>query len=330
MDWTALAISVRDTAGSAASFGKDAATGAGEGLASLANGPWSLGRGAVNAATQAATDPAYRQAVLDNAESLARSAANYGGRLIDDPVTRGQEAYERAQALAGSLKKEFVDARDLAERSGTLAEFYGNVAGRGGFEVAACAVPVTKLGALSKAGRVGEAAEIGKAAEVAQSLRAVKAGAAVQECRLASEAAVFVKAESAETVNAAMREAGELGAYKEGSNVITEVIPKGTRFQMVVSDGQGKALMKGSPKFGRFATSEVVPSQAYAREKLVILEEFKSDVTQVVTVETTVDQVIRRGITGPLQNYGGGAQQVEFLEKNLLRMVGDAVDLPVK
>ncbi len=170
--------------GSAMSFGQGAATGVKDGAVSLAEGLWSLGTGAFNAGVRAATDRAYRQAVMSEAKSLADRSVDYGGRLIDDPAARRQ-AYEQMQELAGSLKQQFVDARDLAEREGRLGEFYGKVVGRGGFEVATFIVPVAMLAALGKAGTVAkgaEAADLAKAVEGAKSLAAAKAGQAVQVC----------------------------------------------------------------------------------------------------------------------------------------------------
>ena len=173
MDWS-----------SAVSFGQAAATGVKDGAVSLAEGLWSLGTGTLQAGTRAATDPAYRQAVMNEAKSLADRALDYGGRLIDDRATRRQ-AYEQVQELAGSLKQQFVDARDLAEREGRLGEFYGKVVGRGGFEIATFIVPAAKLGALGKAGTVAkgaEAADLAKVAKGVQTLAAAKAGQAVQVC----------------------------------------------------------------------------------------------------------------------------------------------------
>src|SRR5215831_14837540 len=100
MDWASLAGSAIDKGQTAASFGKGLATGVKDGVVSLAEGLWSLGKGAVTTSYRAATDPAYREAVFQQAKSLANSAADYGGRLMDDPATR-KEAYERVQDLVG-------------------------------------------------------------------------------------------------------------------------------------------------------------------------------------------------------------------------------------
>jgi len=149
-------------------------------------------------------------------------------------------------------------------------------------------------------------------------------------CKVASEAAKLVKVQTAEEVNAAMVKAGNLPAWKEGTQVFTEVVPAGTKFQMVVEQGQGELLMRGLPRFGGFATSEAVPSQAFARDQLVILERFKSDVSRLVEVQTTAEQMILRGTTGALEGYAGGVQQVQFLGDRALKVVGGPIELPVK
>lgn len=98
---------------------------------------------------------------------------------------------------------------------------------------------------------------------------------------------------------------------------------------MVVSEGQAQALMRGQPVFGGFATPDAVPSQAFARNNLAILEEFKTDVSCVVTVETTAPQTFNSGWVGPLGKYAGGAQQVEFLGPKNLKLIGQPNVLPL-
>lgn len=328
MDWTTLGSSLLDTASSAAMFGKGLITGVGQGVKATAEGLASLGKSAVRATGQLAGDSAYREAAYAKASAMAHSAADYGGRLIDDPVTRAH-AYEKVQDLAGSLKQQYLDARDQAERDGRLADFYGRVAGRGGFEAGLFLVPAAKLSAVGKSAKGAEAAEVVRAAEVAASFGEVRAAEALQVCKAASATARKMHVQTAEVVNDAMQAAGKLPAWKAGTEVVTEVVPAGTKFQMVVSRGQAEALMRGEPAFGSFATSETVATQAFARDKLVILEEFKSDVSRVVTVETTTEQTIRRGITGALGSYGGGVQQVEFVGGKALKFVDEA-QLPVK
>jgi len=50
----------------------------------------------------------------------------------------------------------------------------------------------------------------------------------------------------------------------------------------------------------------------------------------VVTVETTDWQKINRGITGPLENYDGGVNQVEFLNGKNLKLIDYPRVLPEK
>ncbi|GFM35110.1 hypothetical protein DSM101010T_34750 [Desulfovibrio subterraneus] len=100
---------------------------------------------------------------------------------------------------------------------------------------------------------------------------------------------------------------------------------------MVVSKGQLEALKKGGgARFGGWATSEAVPNQAYARNQLSILPEFKEDVSYVVTVKTTAPQTINRGIVGPLGAASGGGSQVEFVGDRNLQLVGKPRLLPVR
>ncbi|WP_218276765.1 LysM peptidoglycan-binding domain-containing protein [Pseudomonas sp. FW305-70] len=139
----------------------------------------------------------------------------------------------------------------------------------------------------------------------------------------------IIESRSAAIVNAEMQAAGNQPAWLVSKDVTTEMVPAGTRYTMVVSQGQAEALMAGKPAFGGFATTENVTSQAFARDKLVILEEFKSDVSHAITVETTASQRLHNGFTGPLGSYSGGVPQVEFLGQRNLRMVGSPWKLPL-
>ena len=127
-------------------------------------------------------------------------------------------------------------------------------------------------------------------------------------------------------VNREMVDAGNLPAWG-GRAVTTDVVPAGTRFNMVVSRGQADLLEKGKPKFGGWATSDAVPDQAFARNNLAILTEFKADVSMIVQVETTAPQTLNRGIVGPLGSASGGASQVEFIGGRNLRLVGSPQSL---
>lgn len=142
-----------------------------------------------------------------------------------------------------------------------------------------------------------------------------------------SHPTVTLQVRIAADVNQAMVDAGNLAAWG-GRTVTTEVVPAGTRFNMVVSEGQAQALMAGKPAFGAWATPDAVTSQAFARNNLAILPEFKPDVSMVVQVETTASQSLNRGLVGALRDYAGGANQVEFLGARNLRMVGQPQPLP--
>jgi hypothetical protein len=135
---------------------------------------------------------------------------------------------------------------------------------------------------------------------------------------------------SASEVNAEMKKEGLLPAWLVGTNVITESVPAGRRYRMVVSQTQVDMLVSDLPAFGWFATTTDIPSQIYARNKLVILEEFKGDVSWCVLVETTDTQLTRTGITGPFGKYAGGVPQTQFLGERNLKLVGKPWKLPVE
>jgi filamentous hemagglutinin len=87
---------------------------------------------------------------------------------------------------------------------------------------------------------------------------------------------------------------------------------------LVVSDltGQARAIDNGKPALGAFATPDLVPSQAYARETLAITPAMKADVSRVVQVETTGKQMVQ--IEGeiapqePIGLYPGNGNQVFY------------------
>ncbi|MFM2483469.1 RHS repeat domain-containing protein [Celerinatantimonas sp. YJH-8] len=155
-------------------------------------------------------------------------------------------------------------------------------------------------------------------------------GLAPEGCGASIKESKVLRVRSAEEVNQEMIAAGNQPAWLEGTKVTSEIVPKGTRYQMVVSEGQAKALTNGVPAFGGFATPEVILSQAFARDKLVILDEFKSDVSRVITVETTEAQRLNSGFTGPLGQYSGGVRQVEFIGERALKMIGEPRTLPLE
>lgn len=135
---------------------------------------------------------------------------------------------------------------------------------------------------------------------------------------------------TATQVNAEMKAAGDLPAWLEGTNVIIGTVPQGTRYEMVIDAKQAEAFFRAQGWFGWFATPEKVISQAFARDKLVILQRFKEDVSFVITVETTAIQSIKYGWTGPLEGFLGGVKQVQFFGAKNLKIVGNPRPLPLE
>ncbi len=139
-----------------------------------------------------------------------------------------------------------------------------------------------------------------------------------------------IAAKDAKYVNDAAIKQGNLPPWMPGTKVELVQVPAGTRYEMVINAGQKQAIEEGKAAFGAFATPETVTSQAFARDKLVILPRFKDDVSYVVTLETTAPQLVHRGMTGPLEGYAGGVQQVKFLGQRNLQAVGEARLLPLE
>ena len=137
-----------------------------------------------------------------------------------------------------------------------------------------------------------------------------------------------IQVRTATQVNEEMLAADKHAAWG-GSSVTTETVGAGNQFNMVVTEGQAQALMAGRPKFGGWATTDGIPSQAFARDDLAIIPSFKDDVSFAVRVETTAEQTINRGLVGPLEGASGGANQVEFVGSRNLKLVGDPQALPV-
>jgi hypothetical protein len=133
---------------------------------------------------------------------------------------------------------------------------------------------------------------------------------------------------SAELVNQAMVGASREPAWLAGTQVVTEVVPAGTRYYMVVNAEQAANIRRGIPDFGKWATTDSVPSQVFARDGLAIIPAFKADVSFVVQVETTNSQIISRGFAGPVGGASGTGAQVQFVEYGQLRAIGSPQALP--
>ena len=134
---------------------------------------------------------------------------------------------------------------------------------------------------------------------------------------------------TAEIVNAAQKAALETPSWLKGTQVITEVVPKGTPYYMVITADDAALINRGIPKFGGWATPDAVSSQAFARDALAIAPSFKRDVSYVILVETTDAQIVSKGFAGPIGSAQGTGSQVQFVEYGKLKIVGSPQLLPV-
>lgn len=118
---------------------------------------------------------------------------------------------------------------------------------------------------------------------------------------------------SAEDVNAEMVAAGKTPCWKPGTTVVEKTVPAGSQYNIAVENAQAQNLAEGGTWFGDFASQDPIPSQSYAENNLAIkVPEWKPDISQVATVQTTGPQLVRTGIAGPVDNLPGGASQVQF------------------
>lgn len=150
MNWIRVA-----TQANRGSFASGVVQGAWGGVKALASDVAALAK----AGHKVVTDKAYREQAIAKAAEAARAARNFGGRAARDPLGTGERVWNKAKIGAAQARQAFIAARDAAEREGRLTNFYGQVVGRGGFEVGALLVPVAKLGLAGK-GAKGAAAVI--------------------------------------------------------------------------------------------------------------------------------------------------------------------------
>jgi len=95
---------------------------------------------------------------------------------VGSAVAHPKASFEAAKAAARKFRAQFEAERAKAEKNGTEAKFYGQFAGRAGFEIIAAMVPAEKLAEFaSLAGKAGKAAEI--AVETERAARLVEATA---------------------------------------------------------------------------------------------------------------------------------------------------------
>ena len=216
--------------------------------------------GLANGITQGAVIQGELEAGVDVRTALAdgrqATAGWWNGQVFsyDNPVQRGfgflgELAGPVGELKALSLLRDGIVAADLGATLDRMAYSFGTRTG-------------TILSVTESAPTV-----VGEAMGGARSVGNVATSTVVQ-VRTAAE------------VNQAMVEGGGFGAWG-GATVTTEVVPIGTRYNMVVSEGQAQALMAGKPAFGGWATPDAIPSQAFARNDLAILSEFKPDVSFV-------------------------------------------------
>ncbi|MGR8932080.1 MAG: hypothetical protein ACU836_15725, partial [Gammaproteobacteria bacterium] len=122
-------------------FVKDTATG----FVDLAKGGYQL-----------VTDSEFREQAYQTTLETAQNVKQGIGAAIDDP----QAAYEGVRDRASAALDAYEAAEAQAAAEGRLAEFRGQMAGRGLSEIGSLLVPVSKLGKLSKLGKAGEVAEL--------------------------------------------------------------------------------------------------------------------------------------------------------------------------
>ncbi|MCX7099869.1 MAG: EndoU domain-containing protein [Methylococcales bacterium] len=180
MNWDSIA----DTLSTAKDFGKGAVTGVWEGGKSMVEGVGQLAQ----AGYKTATDSAYRDEVFNKATDLAKNSANFATKAWKDPIGTAKSSWDGAQNAVNAVSDRYVAARDAAKASGKLPEFYGNVIGRGGFEVGTVFIPVGKLSKLGKAGEV--VADTEKLANVEKTTAsAAKIASELPETKLGSKIA---------------------------------------------------------------------------------------------------------------------------------------------
>ncbi len=147
--------------------------------------------------------------------------------------------------------------------------------------------------------------------------------------RLAIAAAPERLAIEAAPARLALPAATRLPPYADGIPITSRIANPGEQFNMVFGATQKDP--------GGFGTFEDVPSQEFARQKLSILPQFKSDVSYLQRFEFPAGSQIRiqEGVTGAQEGsgvvYPGGATQLEilnFADRALLTPIGDPIPLP--
>jgi RHS repeat-associated protein len=146
-------------------FGKETV----QGVADLGQAGYSL-----------ATDPAYREQAFESAKEISKQVGEGIGQAVDDPAGALAGIKNRASGAWEAYQTE----RAQAAAEGRLAEFDGQMAGRGLAEIGSVFMPVSKLGKLGKAGDVlagaGKLEKVAAAAGAEQrAAQAIQAGQAL-------------------------------------------------------------------------------------------------------------------------------------------------------
>lgn len=127
---------------------------------------------------------------------------------------------------------------------------------------------------------------------------------------------------SAAEANASMVARGRAPAWSEASPVTTKLDLPGTSYEMAVDFEAYAAAAKGKVPNGRWATSDTIVDEAFVRNDLAVLEQFKPKLGGVVTLEATDFQLVNRGIVGAMDGAAGGASQIEFIGGRAMKVVG--------
>jgi hypothetical protein len=127
---------------------------------SLGSGLWDAGSAAVEGVVELvkggyalATDEKARESAWKTTKELAKAAGDYGKEVWDDPA----KAYREARDGALAAYNRFEQAKEQAAAEGRSAEFWGDLTGKGLFEVGSILIPA---GVAAKAGKLGKVASV--------------------------------------------------------------------------------------------------------------------------------------------------------------------------
>lgn len=163
-------------------FLKGASVGVYQGAKSMVTSTADMVVGVAGAGTQLLTNPDYREKVWTGVKAIANTTAGWTSRQLDEaaanPVGKLRQvrdgvanAYDLALHGADKALAAYTEAKEKAEREGRLAEFYGTIVGRGGFEVGSLLIPASKLGRMAGISKLAKGVEgIGDAGKLGEGL----------------------------------------------------------------------------------------------------------------------------------------------------------------